>query len=45
MLDISLELKGKGGEVGGGENTLAGCLRRSVEHLLYGLFFLSFCVR
>lgn len=28
MLDISLELRGKGGEVAGGENTLAGCLRR-----------------
>ncbi|KAI9566917.1 hypothetical protein HD554DRAFT_1077339 [Boletus coccyginus] len=28
MLDISLELRGKGGEVGSGENTLAGCLRR-----------------
>ena len=28
MLDISLELRGKGGEVSGGENTLAGCLRR-----------------
>lgn len=30
MLDISLELKGKGGEVVGGENTLAACLRRQV---------------
>lgn len=30
MLDISLELKGKGGEVSSGENTLAGCLRRCV---------------
>ncbi|KAG9316072.1 hypothetical protein JVU11DRAFT_3740 [Chiua virens] len=28
MLDISLELRGKGGEVASGENTLAGCLRR-----------------
>lgn len=28
MLDISLELKGKGGEAGGAENTLAACLRR-----------------
>ena len=28
MLDISLELRGKGGETGSGENTLAGCLRR-----------------
>ncbi|KAF8124813.1 hypothetical protein EV363DRAFT_1403077 [Boletus edulis] len=28
MLDVSLELKAKGGEGGGGENTLAGCLRR-----------------
>jgi len=28
MLDISLELKGKGGEIVSGDNTLAGCLRR-----------------
>lgn len=36
MLDISLELRGKAGEVPGGENTLAGCLRRcvSVVHLI-----------
>ena len=31
MLDISLELRGKGGEVSGGENTLAGCLRRCAD--------------
>lgn len=31
MLDISLELRGKVGEVGGGENTLAGCLRRYMD--------------
>lgn len=30
MLDISLELKGKTGELVNGENTLAACLRRSV---------------
>lgn len=30
MLDISLELKGKGGEIVSGENTLAACLRRCV---------------
>jgi ubiquitin carboxyl-terminal hydrolase 22/27/51 len=28
MLDISLELKGKGGEVSSAENTLGACLRR-----------------
>ncbi|KAG6372247.1 hypothetical protein JVT61DRAFT_8049 [Boletus reticuloceps] len=28
MLDVSLELRSKGGEGSGGENTLAGCLRR-----------------
>jgi len=31
MLDISLELKGKGGEVVSGENTLAACLRRFTQ--------------
>jgi ubiquitin carboxyl-terminal hydrolase 22/27/51 len=30
MLDISLELRGKGGEIVSGDNTLAGCLRRQV---------------
>ena len=30
MLDISLELKGKGGEVSSAENTLGACLRRLV---------------
>ncbi|TFK34607.1 cysteine proteinase [Crucibulum laeve] len=31
MLDISLELKGKGGEIASGENTLAACLRRFTQ--------------
>ena len=31
MLDISLELKGKGGEPMSGENTLASCLKRCVS--------------
>ncbi|KAF5379838.1 hypothetical protein D9615_005767 [Tricholomella constricta] len=31
MLDISLELKGKGGEANAGENTLAACLRRFTQ--------------
>ncbi|KAF5326836.1 hypothetical protein D9619_004989 [Psilocybe cf. subviscida] len=31
MLDISLELKGKGGEVASAENTLAACLRRFTQ--------------
>ncbi|KAG5641869.1 hypothetical protein DXG03_004093 [Asterophora parasitica] len=31
MLDISLELKGKGGEANPGENTLAACLRRFTQ--------------
>ncbi|KAG8212888.1 hypothetical protein J3R82DRAFT_11229 [Butyriboletus roseoflavus] len=31
MLDISLEPRGKGGEASGGENTLAGCLRRYMD--------------
>ncbi|RDB25874.1 Ubiquitin carboxyl-terminal hydrolase 22 [Hypsizygus marmoreus] len=31
MLDISLELRGKGGEVTSGENTLAACLRRFTQ--------------
>jgi ubiquitin carboxyl-terminal hydrolase 22/27/51 len=30
MLDISLELRGKAGEVMSGENTLTGCLKRQV---------------
>jgi hypothetical protein len=30
MLDISLELKGKAGEIVTGENSLAACLRRLV---------------
>ena len=34
MLDISLELKGKSGELNS-ENTLAACLRRSVPFLIY----------
>lgn len=33
MLDISLELKGKGGEISSAENTLAACLRRYVLNL------------
>ncbi|KAF8344708.1 hypothetical protein F5887DRAFT_969390 [Amanita rubescens] len=31
ILDISLELKGKGGEIGSGENSLAACLRRYTQ--------------
>jgi hypothetical protein len=44
MLDISLELKTKGGEVVSGEYTLAGCLRRCGAALLleskFGLYSL-----
>jgi len=41
MLDISLELKGKGGEVVSGENTLAACLRRWVLIKLRSLSHLN----
>ena len=34
MLDISLELKGKGGEVSSAENTLGACLRRLVPTVI-----------
>ena len=33
ILDVSLELKGKGGEIASGENSLAACLRRQVLSL------------